>query len=162
MDHRKEFQWLVLQQLGPDAAKSVDWSAPRLRCIAGDFTRYDEHAVKQIGRNIELLRYRRFGDDLLMIELVHAPKVARITPGTVFALAPPVAEVVDDDRFALRIFERSPRVLPGFRRGYGAHGVTLKWSKLTDWTKTRESSSAPFGKLPDSRRLTGLPPSLAT
>lgn len=80
LDHRKEFQWLVMERLGPDAAKAVDWSAPRLTCIAGDFTRYDEHAVKQIARNIELIRYRRFGQDLLMLELVHAPKTARIAP----------------------------------------------------------------------------------
>lgn len=79
MDHKKEFQWLTMEALGPEVAKTVDWSAPRLLCIAGDFTRYDEHAVKQINRNIELLRYRRFGDDLLMLELVHAPKTARIT-----------------------------------------------------------------------------------
>lgn len=79
MDHRKEFQWLVMEKLGADAANKVDWSGPRLICIAGDFTRYDGHAVKQINRNIELLRYRRFGDELLMIELVHAPKVAKST-----------------------------------------------------------------------------------
>jgi predicted transport protein len=48
----------------------VDWSAPRLICIAGDFNRYDDHAVKQISRNIELIRYRRFGSDLLMLGLV--------------------------------------------------------------------------------------------
>lgn len=77
MDHRKEFQWLVLERLGPDVARAVDWSAPRLLCIAGDFTRYDEHAVKQINRNIELLRYRRFGGDLLMVELLHAPSVSK-------------------------------------------------------------------------------------
>lgn len=77
LDHRKEFQWLVLEKLGPEAAQAVDWSVPRLLCIAGDFTRYDEHAVKQIARNIELIRYRRFGEDLLMLELVHAPKTAR-------------------------------------------------------------------------------------
>lgn len=79
LDHRKEFQWLVMERLGPDVAKAVDWTAPRLLCIAGDFTRYDEHAVKQIARNIELIRYRKFGDDLLMIELVHAPKSARLS-----------------------------------------------------------------------------------
>lgn len=75
-DHRKEFQWLVMDILGQETASRVDWAAPRLLCIAGDFTRYDGHAVKQINRNIELIRYRRFGDDLLMIELVHAPRVA--------------------------------------------------------------------------------------
>ncbi len=79
LDHRKEFQWMVMERLGADAANAVDWTAPRLICIAGDFTRYDEHAVKQIARNIELIRYRRFGDDLLMLELVHAPKTASVS-----------------------------------------------------------------------------------
>lgn len=76
MDHKKEFQWLVLDVLGKDAADKVEWSAPRLVCIAGDFTKYDSYAVKQINRSIELIRYRRFGSDLLMIELVHNPRVA--------------------------------------------------------------------------------------
>ena len=48
----------------------IDWTAPRLLCIAGGFTRYDEHAVQQMNRNIELIRYRRFGENLLMLELV--------------------------------------------------------------------------------------------
>ena len=75
MDHRKDFQWLVLEKLGKEAADAVDWSAPRLICIAGDFNRYDDHAVKQIQRNIELIRYRRFGGDLLMLDLVVATSV---------------------------------------------------------------------------------------
>ncbi len=75
MDHRKDFQWLVLEKLGKKDAESVDWSAPRLICIAGDFNRYDDHAVKQIQRNIELIRYRRFGTDLLMLDLVAATRV---------------------------------------------------------------------------------------
>lgn len=75
MDHRKDFQWLVLEKLGKDEAEKVDWSAPRLICIAGDFNRYDEHAVKQIQRNIELVRYRRFGSELLMLDLVAATSV---------------------------------------------------------------------------------------
>ncbi len=77
MDHRRDFQWLVMEKYGNDVAKGVDWSGPRLLCIAGDFTKYDEHAVKQIARNIELLRYKRFGQELFMLELVHAPKQAR-------------------------------------------------------------------------------------
>lgn len=35
---------------------------PRLISIAGDFTKYDEHAVQQINRDIELVRYRRYED----------------------------------------------------------------------------------------------------
>jgi predicted transport protein len=72
MDHRKDFQWLVMEKLGKVAADGVDWSAPRLICIAGDFNRYDNHAVKQMQRNIELIRYRRFGPELLMLDLVAA------------------------------------------------------------------------------------------
>lgn len=72
LDHRKEFQWLVMEVLGAETAKAVEWSAPRLLCIAGDFTNYDKHAVKQINRNIELIRYRHCGDDLLLLELVNA------------------------------------------------------------------------------------------
>jgi predicted transport protein len=75
MDHRKDFQWLVLEKLGKEEADGVDWSAPRLICIAGDFNRYDEHAVKQIQRNIELIRYRRFGDDLLLLDQLVATSV---------------------------------------------------------------------------------------
>jgi predicted transport protein len=75
MDHRKDFQWLVLQKLGKEDAESVDWSAPRLICIAGAFHRYDDQAIKQIQRNIELFRYRRFGPDLLMLSLLAATSV---------------------------------------------------------------------------------------
>ncbi|UFZ01861.1 DUF5655 domain-containing protein [Bradyrhizobium ontarionense] len=75
MDHRKDFQWLVMEKLGKEQAQTVDWSAPRLICIAGDFNRYDDHAVKQIQRNIELIRYRRFGPDLLMLDLLVATSV---------------------------------------------------------------------------------------
>lgn len=89
--HRKDFQWLVLEKLGQEAANRVDWSAPRLICIAGDFSRYDAHAIKQVSRHIELIRYRRYGEDLLMLEKVAstaASASARIAP-----LAPePAAE----------------------------------------------------------------------
>ena len=120
MDHRKDFQWLVLEKLGKKDADSVDWSAPRLICIAGDFNRYDDHAVKQIQRNIELFRYRRFGPDLLMLDLVGttsvkgAPAVAiGATPGegatsgkykTISAVIEDLDEAMVDRFEALRAF----------------------------------------------------------
>lgn len=72
MDHQGEFELLVLKTLGQEEADQVVWTGPRLVCIAGDFTKYDEHAVQQINRNIELIRYRKFGSDLLLFELVNA------------------------------------------------------------------------------------------
>ncbi|WP_433286557.1 DUF5655 domain-containing protein [Micromonospora sp. CA-244673] len=72
LDHRAEFKLLVLDRLGPAAAQGVDWSNPRLVCVARDFTRYDEHAVQQINRTIELVRYRDYAGDLLALELLTA------------------------------------------------------------------------------------------
>jgi predicted transport protein len=72
LDHKAEFELLVIKQCASDAAGKIDWSAPRLICIAADFTKYDGHAVQQIGRNIELIRYRQFGREFLLLELVNA------------------------------------------------------------------------------------------
>lgn len=71
MDHQAEFELLVQKKFGEEAASKLDWSAPRLLCIAEDFTRYDIHAIQQINRNIELLRYIMFSDDLLLLDLVN-------------------------------------------------------------------------------------------
>jgi len=68
VDHRGDFELLVLRRYGQEAAEEVEWSSPRLICIAADFTKYDVHAVKQMARNIELIRYRKFGDDLLLLD----------------------------------------------------------------------------------------------
>ncbi len=83
MDHKAEFKLLVLEKFGKAASDAIDWSAPRLVCIAADFTKYDGHAVQQINRNIELIRYRRFGDELLLFELANASSASasRATTG---------------------------------------------------------------------------------
>lgn len=75
LDHQAEFRWLVMENLGKEAAEQIEWSGTRLLCIAADFTRYDQHAVQQIQRNIELIRYKLFADDLLLLELVNAVSV---------------------------------------------------------------------------------------
>lgn len=94
MDHQAEFKLLVMDRLGKPAADAIDWTAPRLVCIAADFTKYDGHAVQQINRNIELIRYRRFGDELLLLELANATSAnaskATGTKGTKAAKAAPL------------------------------------------------------------------------
>ncbi len=91
LDHQAEFRWLVMEKCGKDVADGIDWAGTRLLCIAADFTRYDQHAVQQIPRNIELLRYKLFDDDLLLLELVNSVSVADATaakPGTEPAAKP--------------------------------------------------------------------------
>lgn len=82
MDHRGDFELLVTKMLGEKAAQTIEWRAPRLICIAADFTKYDTHAVNQMGRNIELIRYRQFGDDLLLLELLTAVSAKPATSGS--------------------------------------------------------------------------------
>jgi predicted transport protein len=69
-DHRAEFEALVRDRFGAPAASQVLWSAPRLICVAEDFTRYDRHAVGEIRRCIDLVRYCFFGAGLLVLEPV--------------------------------------------------------------------------------------------
>lgn len=54
LDHQAEFRWLVMDKFGKQVADDIDWSNARVICIAADFTKYDEHAVAQINRNINL------------------------------------------------------------------------------------------------------------
>lgn len=90
MDHRGDFEILVRDRYGKDSAAQIEWSAPRLICIAADFTKYDTHAVKQMGRSIELVRYRKFGEDLLLLELLTAVSA---TPQTTPVVDPVTGQV---------------------------------------------------------------------
>lgn len=80
-DHRAEFDALVRDRLGAPAAAQVLWSAPRLICVAKDFTRYDRHAVLEIRRSIDLVRYRLFGTALLGLEPVVTSAASDRSPG---------------------------------------------------------------------------------
>lgn len=75
LDHKADFKLLVMEVLGQKKADEIDWSMPCVICIANDFTKFDEHAVNQMQRNIKLVRYRKFGDDLIALEHLNAPQV---------------------------------------------------------------------------------------
>jgi hypothetical protein len=45
IDHKAEFQLLVMKRFDVKVAENIDWTSPRLLCIAGDFTKNDENAV---------------------------------------------------------------------------------------------------------------------
>ncbi len=71
LDHKAEFKMLVMEKYGKAIANEMDWTNPRLVCIAGGFTKYDEHAVQLIDRNIELYRYKHYEDNYLLLDLVN-------------------------------------------------------------------------------------------
>ena len=79
LDHKADFKLLVMDVLGKEKAANIDWSMPCVICIANNFTKFDEHAVNQMQRNIKLVRYRKFGDNLIAFEHLNAPQVQPIT-----------------------------------------------------------------------------------
>ncbi|CEO06475.1 Uncharacterized conserved protein [[Clostridium] sordellii] len=76
LDHKAEFKLLVMDKLGVKYCENIEWSSPRLICIANDFTKYDIHAVKQINRNIDLIKYKNYKEELLLLEMVHTNTVS--------------------------------------------------------------------------------------
>lgn len=75
LDHKAEFKLLVMERYGKGAADDLEWNGTRVLCVAGDFTKFDEHAVAQMGRNIELIRYKYFSDDMLMLEWLNPVRI---------------------------------------------------------------------------------------
>jgi predicted transport protein len=65
-DHRGDFAIAAHKALGPKI--QVDWSDVRVICIAPNYRKYDMHAVKMMGANIELWTFRRFQNDTVFIE----------------------------------------------------------------------------------------------
>lgn len=76
LDHKAEFELLVMKKFGHEAAGQIDWSSPRLICVASEFTRYDEHAIAQINRSLELVRYRDYSGSFLTLDLMASTSAA--------------------------------------------------------------------------------------
>lgn len=69
-DHKGDFKDIVREKLGNEKANEIDWSNPRVICIANDFNKYDEHAVMQMHANISLIRYKKY-QDLIAFERLY-------------------------------------------------------------------------------------------
>lgn len=105
MDHQAEFKLLVLEKFDKPTADAIEWASPRLVCIAANFTKYDDHAVNQMNRNIDLVRYRMFGPELLLLE--SATSVVKTTKQIAGSNPPkpdPAKEVEDDEAAWSNVF----------------------------------------------------------
>lgn len=69
---RHEFEALVKEKLGSEAAESIDWRNPRMVCIAASFSHHDRVAVKRLHERVDLVRYRVFDGGLLSLLLVES------------------------------------------------------------------------------------------
>ena len=79
LDHKADFKLLVIEKLGMEAANNIDWSVPCVICIAHDFTKYDIHAVNQMQKNIKLVSYRKYDNDLILFEHLNTPIIKSVS-----------------------------------------------------------------------------------
>lgn len=73
LDHQSEFEILAREKLGTACEGKIEFSGCRVLCVASGFGRYDEGAIRQIGQRVELVRYKFFAENLLMLELAKKP-----------------------------------------------------------------------------------------
>ncbi len=91
-DSHAEFEGLVRDRLGAEAAGSVDWSRPRIVCVAGDFTPHTVVALEMIRHRIDLVAYRVF-EDVVTLRLVASFTGSSSTPVVPRSRAVPGATV---------------------------------------------------------------------
>ena len=71
LDHKADFELLVLKKFGIERAEQIEWKTPIVYCIANKFTKFDVNSVKQMQRNIYLVEYKRFENDILIFDYLN-------------------------------------------------------------------------------------------
>lgn len=69
--HRGDFELLVQKATNQNLNIDIKWDNIRLILIAGQFSKYDVHAVNAIGRSIDLFKYTRYAEDMLYLERIN-------------------------------------------------------------------------------------------
>ncbi len=108
LDHKADFKFLVMDSLGLEIANKIDWSFPQVICIASNFTKFDEHAVNQMQRNIKLVRYNKFGNDLIMFEHINTPNVKPVFDTEA---ADSIGKTTTAQKTFLQMYETAPEKL---------------------------------------------------
>jgi len=65
LDHKETFEMLVHKA---DINIEIDWSSPRVICVAESYNKFDLDTADLLPMNIELLRYRLYENDILLVE----------------------------------------------------------------------------------------------
>ena len=78
LDHKGDFEILVQKRVAGPVL--VDWTEPRVLCVAESFSPYDLSAVSYLGRAVQLVEYKLFADGLLLLDLLGGITTKRATP----------------------------------------------------------------------------------
>lgn len=68
-DHKGDFEIAVQKVFGKSV--DIDWTDIRVICIAPNYKKFDLHAVKVMGANIELWTYRYFKNETIYFEEIY-------------------------------------------------------------------------------------------
>ncbi len=80
LDHKAEFEMLCRNK---NIKTSVDWTSPRVICIAESFNKFDLDTVEILPIKIELLKYRVYEEEILYVES-ESQKTVRINTSKIF------------------------------------------------------------------------------
>ena len=132
-DHQADFREIVRRRLGEGRVAGIDFTAPRLLCIAARFPRQDKIAAENSRRRIDLLVYRRFGDAFVALEWAHGGE-------------PPAPDGVlrGDSRV------RHPSTALGV-----AGGDDLDYSRYKNWDKISEETRTLFREIEEIAKSIG-------
>lgn len=83
LNAKERFTISVSNKLGKKAAESIDWTSPRIIVLATGYNKYDRAAVSQVSRNVTLIQYNQYGDDIVMFELIESNAGTPIETGMV-------------------------------------------------------------------------------
>lgn len=79
------FEKLMIDKLGAEAAGKigVDWTNPRVICIAESYSKFDIDTVEVVPLRIELLRFRYYEDGIFSLEAVSVAEQVGSSAGVV-------------------------------------------------------------------------------
>lgn len=75
------FEKLMIDKLGQQAASHIklDWSNPRVICIAESYSKFDIDTAEVVPLRIELMRYRYYEDGVFSLEPINLPEEPSIS-----------------------------------------------------------------------------------
>lgn len=65
LDHKADFEILCRNK---NVKISIDWTSPRVICVAESYNKFDLDTAEILPIKIELLKYRIYEDDILFVE----------------------------------------------------------------------------------------------
>jgi predicted transport protein len=77
-DHKGDFQVAVNKRFGKNI--EIDWNDIRVICIAPEYKKFDLHAVRMMGANIELWQYKYYNTNTLYLEEIFKKSTALMSP----------------------------------------------------------------------------------